>query len=146
MKLLVVTDLNENADAFLDKAREWAARFADWVWIVHVEDPDPAFVGYDAGPKEVRDAVAHGIRDHHRRLEEESERWREAGIDAVALTIQGPVVEAILKEAAKVEADAIVMSAPTHGRWHDLLLGNVADSLIRRSSCPVLVIPATPES
>ena len=142
MKLLVVTDLEENGEAFLTRAREWATRFADWVWIIHVEDPDPAFVGYEAGPQEVRDTVAREIRDHHRRLEEESERWRETGIDAVALTIQGPLVESILQEAEKVEADAIVMGAPSHGRWHDLLLGNPTDSLIRRSPCPVLVIPA----
>jgi len=142
MKLLVVTDLEgEEADHFLEEARVWAGRFADWVWIVHVEDPDPAFVGYEAGPTEVRNAVAREIRDHHQRLEEESDRWREFGLDAVALTIQGPVVETILREAKKVEADAIVMGAPSHGRWHDLLFGNVADSLIRQAPCPVLVIP-----
>jgi nucleotide-binding universal stress UspA family protein len=141
MKLLVVTDLEESSDAFLATARNWAARFADWVWIVHVEDPDPAFVGYEAGPREVRDAVAREIREHHRRLETEADRWRETGIDTTALVIQGPVVETILAEADKVEADAIVMGAPSHSRWHDLLLGNVADSLIRKSRCPVLVIP-----
>lgn len=141
MKLLVVTDLEESSAAFLDLARQWAARFADWVWIIHVEDPDPAFVGYEAGPQEVRDAVAHGIREHHRRIEAEADRWRETGLDTTALVIQGPVVEMILKEAEKVEADAIVMGAPSHSRWHDLLLGNVADSLIRKAPCPVLVIP-----
>ncbi len=143
MKLLVVTDLKESADAFLDEARRWAARFAEWVWIVHVEDPDPAFVGYGAGPQEVRDSVAREIRGHHRRLEEEAERWRSIGLDTVALTLQGPIVETILREAAAIEADAIVMGSPTHGRWHDLLLGNVADSLIRKARCPVLLIPET---
>lgn len=141
MKLLVLTDLGAHSDTFFTDARAWAARFADWVWIVHVEDPDPAFVGFDAGPQEVRDAIARDIRDHHRRLEDEADAWREHGIDTTSLVIQGPVVETILAEAAKIEADAIVMGAPTHGRWHDLLLGNVADSLIRKAPCPVLVIP-----
>ena len=141
MKLLVVTNLDANAEAFLDQARTWASRFADWVWIVHVEDPDPAFVGYEAGPQEVRDAVAEEIHEHRQRLEDLADRWRETGLDTVALTIQGPVVDTILQQAGKVEADAIVMAAPGHGRWHDLILGNVADSLIRRAECPVLVIP-----
>lgn len=143
MKLLVITDLQENADAFLAEAREWAVRLADEAWIVHVEDPDPAFVGYDAGPQEVRDSVANEIRRHHDRLEEEADRWGELGLETVALTIQGPVVDTLLEEAARLGVDAIVMGAPTHGRWHDLLLGNVADSLIRKARCPVLVIPAT---
>lgn len=141
MKLLVVTDLGETAAAFLHSARTWATRFADWVWIVHVEDPEPAFVGYDAGPQGVRDSVAHDIRAHHRRLEIEAERWRGSGLDTTALVIQGPVLETILDEAARVQADVIVMGAPTHGRWHDLLLGDVANSLIRLATCPVLVIP-----
>lgn len=142
MKLLVITDLEESAGDFLATAREWAARFADWVWIVHVEGPDPVFVGYDAGPQEVRDAVAHEIRDHKKQLEDEADLWREMGLDTMALTIQGPVVETVLAEAEKVEADAIVMAAPSHSRLHDLLLGNLADSLIRKAKCPVLVIPA----
>ena len=146
MKLLVVTDLEAASAEFLAQARTWAARFADWVWIVHVEDPDPAFVGYEAGPQEVRDAVAKEIHDDHAWLEEEAERWRETGLDTVALTIRGPIVEKILEEAAKVEADAIVMGAPSHSRWHDLLLGNVTDSLLRKTTCPVLVVPRPAEA
>lgn len=143
MKLLVVTDLEESSAAFFDSALQWAVRFADRVWIVHVEDPDPDFVGFETGPREVRDSIAQGIREHHRRLGAEADRWCESGLDTKSLVIQGPTVETILKEAAKIEADAIAMGAPTHGRLHALLLGNVADSLIRRSPCPVLVIPAS---
>lgn len=142
MKLLVVTDLEESSEAFHAEARKWAAKFAKSVWLVHVEDPDPSFIGYEAGPQEVRDAVAGEIRDHHRRLEEESDRWREHDMEAKVMVIQGPTVETILEQADKLEADAIVMGAPSHSRLHDLLLGNIADSLIRRAKCPVLVIPS----
>lgn len=144
MKLLVVIDFEASKGGFLAAARHWATRFAGSVWLVHVEDPDPAFVGYEAGPQETRDAVARDIREHRRLLEAAADDWREAGIETVALVLQGSVVETILAEAAKVGADAIVMGAPTHGRWHDLLLGNEADSLIRKSTCPVLVIPHQP--
>lgn len=145
MKLLVVTDLEESHEIFFSQARNWAARFADQIWLVHVEDPDPAFIGYGTGPQEVRDTVAEEIREHHRRLEEESNRWREQGLDVTALVVQGPIVETILEQAAKVGADAIMMGAPSHSRWHDLLLGNIADSLIRRARIPVLVIPSRGE-
>lgn len=145
MKLLVVTDLGDHSESFFAAARSWSARFADHVWIVHVEDPDPAFIGFEVGPQEVRDAVARDLRDHHRRLQDEADAWREQGIETSSLLIQGPVVEKILAEAAKIGADVIVMGAPTHGRWHDLLLGDVADSLIRKAPCPVLVIPTGKE-
>lgn len=53
--------------------------------------------------------------------------------------------EAILAYAGEIGADLIVMG--THGRrgLAHLLLGSVANEVVRRASCPVLTVPARPQ-
>ena len=52
------------------------------------------------------------------------------------------VAETIAKEAARWGADLVVMG--THGRrgFQHLMLGSVTEQTVRRSSGPVLLIPA----
>ncbi len=53
----------------------------------------------------------------------------------------GVAYQVIVGQARKIRADMIVMS--THGRsaLHDLLIGSVAERVIHRAPCPVLIVP-----
>ena len=57
---------------------------------------------------------------------------------------EGDASVAILEQAAALKADLIVMG--THGRRgaRRFFLGSVAETIIRRASCPVLTLRATP--
>jgi nucleotide-binding universal stress UspA family protein len=48
----------------------------------------------------------------------------------------------ILDQARKLKPDLIVLGSHGHGLMHDLILGSTAQGVIRRSPCPVLVVPA----
>ena len=56
-------------------------------------------------------------------------------------TILGDARELILDRAKHLPADLIVMG--THGRrgFQHLLLGSVAEAVVRHAPCPVLVVP-----
>ncbi len=56
--------------------------------------------------------------------------------------LQGPVVEALIGEAANVGADLIAM--PTAGRhgFLDALRGSTTEQVLRMAPCPVLALPA----
>jgi nucleotide-binding universal stress UspA family protein len=53
----------------------------------------------------------------------------------------GVAYQVIVGLARKVKADMIVMS--THGRsaLHDLLIGSVAERVVRNATCPVVMVP-----
>ena len=57
------------------------------------------------------------------------------------VSVEAPVVSEILKRAAALPADVIVMG--THGRsgFDRLLLGSVAERVLAKATCPVLTIP-----
>jgi nucleotide-binding universal stress UspA family protein len=67
-------------------------------------------------------------------------KLQRAGFRTSFLVCQGPIAETILKTAAEIQADVIVMS--THGRsgiqrW---LVGSVADRVVTHSTIPVMLI------
>lgn len=143
MKLLVAVDFSDPTERILKVAEQLAARLKASVWIVHVAAPDPAFVSYDAGPDVVREQVAAELRDEHRSLQEYANQLREAGVEAKAMLVRGPTVETLLMMAEKQGADYIVVGSHGRGMLAEILVGSVAQGLIRGSRCPVTVVPVS---
>jgi nucleotide-binding universal stress UspA family protein len=140
-KLIVAVDFSEAFDAVLREAAKWALNLSAELWLVHVADPDPAFVGYAAGPQTVRDEIARRFRHEHRRLQVEAARLRDRGIVATPLLVQGPVGRTLAQQAVQLDADMIIVGSHGHGALHDLLVGSVSEEILRASACPVLVVP-----
>jgi nucleotide-binding universal stress UspA family protein len=76
-----------------------------------------------------------------RYLELVAERLRGEGLVVEPLTVPGEPAEMIVWEAAHRRVDAIVMA--THGRTGrgPGVLGRVADRVLHRTTCPVLLVP-----
>jgi len=111
--------------------------------LIHVEAPDPAFVGYEPGPQHVRDALAKEIMEDHRALHDLADTLRGEGCEVTALVVKGPTAEKILEEARRSEAAYIVVGSHGHGALYDLLVGSVSDAVIRGADRPVVVVPAS---
>jgi len=62
------------------------------------------------------------------------------GIRVRSLLAVGEIVRTILRAATDEGVDLIVMS--THGRtgWHRLILGSVAEKVVRHAECPVMKV------
>jgi nucleotide-binding universal stress UspA family protein len=82
-------------------------------------------------------------------LEQAEERFRQARVKGVARAVDawGEDVANVLSRAAdECEADLIVIG--THGRrgWRRMLLGSVAESLVRLTDVPVLLVRHDPDA
>ena len=146
MKLLVAVDFSDPTDQVLRVAAGLAKSGDASVWVVHAAEPDPDFVGYDAGPEVVRDQVARELRDEHRQLQQCTEQLRQAGVDARAMLVRGPTVESLLAMAEKQGADLIVAGSHGRGMVAELLMGSVSQGLIRDGRWPVTVVPVGREN
>lgn len=143
MKLLVAVDFSDPTERILTVASHLASSMEASVWLVHVADPDPDFVGYDAGPDVVRDQVANELRDEHRKLQTLADQLRESGVDAKSMLVRGPTVETLLAMAEKQGTDLIVVGSHGRGMVAGVLLGSVSQGLIKAGRCPVTVVPTT---
>ncbi len=139
--ILAAVDFSDVTDAVVDAAESLALTFAAPVTFMHVEAPDPAFVGYEPGPQHVRDNVAKEVIEDHKRIGGVRERLRGDGVECHSLVVQGPIIDKILEEAGRVNADMIVIGSHGHGMLYDLVLGSVSEGVTRKATCPVLVVP-----
>ena len=140
--ILAVLDFSPVSKAVIEQAAELAEAFSAELTLLHVSAPDPEFVGYDVGPQTVRDGRASEIRAEHRELQQIAKDLRARGLTAHARLIQGPAVEKILAEAARLRTDVLVIGSHGHGALYRALLGSVGEGVVRAARCPVLVIPA----
>ena len=141
MKLLVGVDLSESTEKIVKKAEEIAKALSAKVWLLHIAEPDPDFVGYKVGPQSVRDSVSKQFHGEHRQIQEIADRMRKTGLNTTALLVQGATVETILKEASELDVDMIVLGSHGRGAIYKLLLGDVSEGVLHKSECPVLFVP-----
>ena len=140
--ILVPVDFSDVTTAVVETARKLAAAFQGRLVILNVAEPEPDFVGFEAGPPAVRIATARDFKVERQRLDDIKARLVTTGCDVAALHIQGPIVDKILHEAGEQQADLIVMGSHGHGAFYDLLVGSVTHGVIKEARCPVVVVPA----
>ncbi len=84
--------------------------------------------------EELREAGMEMLKKALRKAKEET------GVDIEVSVRVGHPVEEILEEAKEWKADLIVVGARGTGGFRELILGSVAESLVRYSPIPVLII------
>jgi len=141
MNLLVAVDLSSASEKIYTQAAELAKAFSAKLWLLHVAEPEPDFLGFKAGPISVREDQAEQYHKEHRELQGIADTIRASGIDATALLVQGPTVEMILKEASSLNADMIILGSHGMGAVYRALVGSVSEGVLRKATCPVLIVP-----
>ena len=141
MKILVTVDLSESTPIVVKKAEEIAKPLSAKVWILHNAEPEPDVLEFKADPQAAREARAEKFHHEHRQLQEIAERLRKAGVEATALLVHGAKVDIILKEASDLDVDLIVVGSHGRNAMYQLLMGSVSGEILRKSRCPILVVP-----
>lgn len=144
-RILVALDGSETASAALDVAVRLAHDTGAQLQPLYVIDIP--LIAYDApgfDPSIVRDAYVEESRivvaDAKTRMAREGVKGSprsvdtEPGVDDAA--------QCIVRTAADWHADLIVMGTHGRGGVRRLVLGSVAESVLRTAPCPVLLVPA----
>lgn len=141
MSILVAVDFSESSRRLIDHARSLANSYPGKIWLLHVTEPEPDFVGYRVGPQSVRDGMAQHFHEEHKQLQCWAEDLRSSGLDCTALLVQGSSASTILSEASRLGAGVIVIGSHGKGPVHRLLVGSTSEGVLRGSTVPVFVVP-----
>ena len=141
MKLLVAVDLSESTKVILKKVEGIAEALSAKVWILHNAEPAPGVLEFRADPQAARASLAKKFHEEHRQIQKIAKRLRKAGLKSTALLVHGPTVETILKEASKLDVDMIVVGSHGRSAMYQLFVGGISEGVLRKSECPVLVVP-----
>jgi nucleotide-binding universal stress UspA family protein len=133
-RLLVATDFSASSKAALSAAVVLAKRLNGRVVLVHAAEPSGSL---QAGPFRVDELSRKRYAQQFQKMISAS-RADEVITDKIVIT--GNPVEVILAQAKHETADLIVVG--THGRrgMKRLMLGSVAEAVVRRAPCPVFVV------
>jgi nucleotide-binding universal stress UspA family protein len=145
LKILVAVDLSKATKRVIQVTERIARGMSGEAWVLHVAEAEPDLVGFDAGPEVVRDQVAKEFREEHKAVQEYTDTLRKADIEATALLIRGPIVETILQQAERIEADLLIVGSHGFGALYDLLVGSASRGILKHSGIPVLVVPIKDE-
>ena len=85
--------------------------------------------------------AAKEFHEEHHQLQQAGDELRKAGLDCVALLIQGGTATTILTEAERLGIDIIILSPQGKGMVKKLFLGSTCEDVIMASTIPVLVVP-----
>ena len=139
--IMVAVDFNDSIGELMVYADILAQKFESKVWVLHVAEPEPDFVGYEPGPQYIRDVKAEEYREEHRNLQEICKNFISEDIQTDALLIQGSTVETVLSEAQKLNIDLLIVGTHKHSFLHNLLQESVSMELIKKAEIPMLTIP-----
>ena len=140
--ILVAVDGSDTSNLALQEAMKLAKEQQAALRLVHVVDETPTYMTMD---------TAFALGDFQKAMREAGQKVlatcaataRQAGVEVdtkfIVLQTQR-ICDAIIEEAKRWPADLIVIG--THGRhgFNHLLLGSVAEGVIRLATSPVLVI------
>lgn len=142
--ILVPTDFSDPSDAALNYGRELARTFGASLHVLHVLDDaemrgvvGAGYIGPSPTLPQREQLIEQGVCDRLDDLFEESDRRQ---LNAHVKAVIGEPVGEILRYAQEQKIDLVIMG--THGRTGiaHMILGSVAEHVVRKSSCPVLTV------
>lgn len=147
-KILVPVDLSDATVRVCNAAANLARSLGGRLIILHVVTPPPVVISnyyaFDAGrvielTREAKKVAAHKMQALGRWLNKRCPRTK-------VLMHEGPSTGVILRTAKIARVDYIVIGSHGHTAAYDLLIGSTTHGVLRKSLCPVVVVPITKES
>lgn len=148
---LVGHDFSPSGERAAEVAAADLSRLGGELHLVHVYSVPAVPLTYEwggadavyASPRELETALK---ADVVRSVEDAAERLRERfpGVDVFSHVHVGRPAEALLAAADELGADRIVLGTAGRTGLSHLLLGSVAERVVRLAACPVLVVKGPP--
>lgn len=138
-KVLVPTDFSDCSEAAVKYGRDLAAAFGASLHLLHVvQDPYTQPWAAEAFPAPLGDLLVQWEQQARKRMTDsvpEAERERLT----IATQIGSPFME-IVRYAQDEQVDLIVIGTHGRGPLGHMLLGSVAEKVVRKAPCPVLTV------
>lgn len=137
-RILVPTDFSEHSENAVRYGCELAAKFDAELHLLHVVELTP--VMYGEGAYFTPDTEAQLVADSNKRLNELPEGDLRESLNVTRTTTSGHPLPEICGYAKKNDIDMIVLGTHGRGAIAHVLLGSVAEKVVRKAPCPVMTV------
>ncbi|MCX6559851.1 MAG: universal stress protein [Candidatus Aminicenantes bacterium] len=139
-KILCSTDFSDASMQGISAAADLAGLFQAELVLAHVIPvlpPKPTDPNFEFEVPEYEN-ILH--KDAETKLLELIKTAVPAGLKARAVLGHGTPAKEIIRIAEEENVDLIVIATHGHSGWHHLVLGSVAEKVIRHAPCPVFAV------
>ena len=136
--IVVATDLHGQSEAAIEYARKLARAYGARIVLAHGVDP-VEYAAVDAVPEGVLDDLSQSAREALGKMTDE---LLQEGIHTHSEIRQGAVAEMLIEVAGQYDAGLIVIGTEGREGAGPVVVGAIAEHLVRRSTCPVLAVAA----
>ncbi|HNS16588.1 MAG TPA: universal stress protein [Bacteroidales bacterium] len=139
--ILVPIDFSDLAVDVIQMATNLAKAFNGSIRLVHVVSPQyPYYVGLEMSTEIIQDIEAEDMHKIENDLKAMELFIQQKDIEVSSVLLEGKKVSAIIEESERIEADLIVIGSETLGLFSRTFLGSVSEGVLRKASCPVLIV------
>ncbi len=143
-QIATALDFSDASESVLNAAIDLAKSQSATLHIIHVMEPEPSYTAYGMTPEEFP-AIQIFQQESQKRAEiklSQAMATARAELSDVRTELMiGSPLHAIVDYLKQKSIDAIVIGSHGHGAVAALLIGSVAEGLVRKAVCPTLVIP-----
>ena len=146
MKTIVAAlDFSNATPGVLANAGKLAKAFGAELHLIHIIEPQVPYTAYGFTPEEFPAVPVYDDQIRLRAKAKLEEYRAELGTEIPGVNTQlvdGSPQHATIDYVKQVGADLVIMGAHGHGVMASLLLGSVAEGMVRKAVVPTLIIPA----
>lgn len=144
-KIVAAVDFSDSTLGVVEMASAQAQAFGAELHLVHVLEPEPAYTAYGFTPDEF--PAMHLFQEEARkRANSRLDELVVKSPGAKSRLAEGSPLVAVLDYVKEIDADLVVLGSHGHGMVASLLLGSVAEGMVRKAVVPTLVVPAKEKS
>jgi nucleotide-binding universal stress UspA family protein len=146
--IIVAVDFSNATPVVIEMATSLAKAFGAGLQLFHVVEPEPSYTAYGFTPDEFPAMSVFRDEAQRRAKHKLSELLAKVRVEIPAATshvTEGSPLHSLTDRVKESHADFVVMGSHGHGVIASLLLGSVAEGMIRKATVPVLVVPVAPE-
>lgn len=147
-KIVVAVDFSNATPGVLEMATGLAKTSNAGLELFHVIEPEPSYTAYGFTPDEFPAMNAfqeEAKRRATRKLAELLATVQAEVPHATSQMAEGSPLHSLLDHVRESGADFVVVGSHGHGVIASLLLGSVAEGMVRKATVPTLIVPAVAE-
>lgn len=144
-RILVPVDFSPATKAVIKTATSLAEPGATLI-LMHGVVPPLVTTDYGIGLGALQETIALSERNARQQLEHLKSSLAKRDLKVSLELTHGSVVGAIIEQARRHKVGAIVLGSHGHTAFFDLLVGSTTQGVIKKSPCPVVIVPPAKKS
>ncbi len=138
-RILCPVDFSDASRNAVRYAHEFAKGMGSTLVLLNVVEPRPMAVDMSLSYVPLEEDLEKAARED---LDEIITAEREKGVEVQAEVQIGTPAEVILEKAAELGVNLVILGSHGKTGLSRLLMGSVAESVVRKAKCPVLIVKA----